>query len=91
MPYVAFIHHELNTGYGISFPDVPGCVSIGDTLEEAIRHGCEALAFHLDGLISDGESVPSPRSIEEVKADDSLVDWRSGADIVLVPALSDRG
>lgn len=91
MRYVAFIHHERGVGYGISFPDVPGCVSIGDTADEAVRQGCEALAFHLEGLISDGESVPSPRSIEEVKADDSLTDWRAGANIVLVPLLLDRG
>ncbi|MCY4094317.1 MAG: type II toxin-antitoxin system HicB family antitoxin [Gammaproteobacteria bacterium] len=91
MRYVAFIHHEQDVGYGISFPDVPGCVSIGDTADEAVRNGCEALTFHYEGLISDGESLPLPRSIEEIKADDSLTDWRYGADLVLVPLLLDRG
>lgn len=91
MRYVAFIHHEQDAGYGISFPDFPGCVSVGDTADEAVRHGCEALAFHCEGLTSDGESLPPPRSIEEIKSDDSLTDWRSGADLVLVPLLLDRG
>ena len=91
MRYVAFIHHEADKGYGISFPDVPGCVSIGRTADEAVRQGCEALSFHFDGLLSDGDSVPTPRTIEEIKADDSLAEWRNGAYLVLVPLLLDRG
>ncbi len=91
MRYVAFIHHELEVGYGISFPDFPGCVSLGNTVDEAVRHGCEALAFHFEGMVSDGDPIPSPRTIEEIKADDELAEWRLGADIVFVPLLLDRG
>ena len=47
MRYVSFIHRDDDTGYGISFPDCPGCVSVGDSVDEAIRHGREALAFHV--------------------------------------------
>ena len=50
MRYVSFIHRDDDTVYGISFPDFPGCVSVGDTVDEAIRHGREALAFHVEGL-----------------------------------------
>ena len=91
MRYVSFIHRDAGSGYGISFPDFPGCVSLGDTVDEAIRNGCEALAFHVEGLCDDGDAVPSPRSIEAIKDDPELAEWRRGADIVLVPLLLDRG
>ena len=91
MRYVSFIHRDDDSGYGISFPDFPGCVSVGDTVDDAIHNGCEALAFHVEGLSGDGEPVPPPRSVEAIKADPGLADWRRGADIVLVPLLLDRG
>ena len=91
MRYIAFIHREEDTGYGISFPDFPGCVSIGNTVDEAVRKGCEALAFHFEGMVSDGEAIPTPRTIEEINADDELSEWRLGADIVFVPLLLDSG
>lgn len=90
MRYVSFIHRD-DAGYGVSFPDFPGCVSVGDDIDEAIRHGSEALAFHVEGLIDDGESIPRPRSIDAIKADPELSDWRREADFVLIPLLLDRG
>ena len=90
MRYVSFIHRE-QAGYGVSFPDFPGCVSVGDTVDDAVRHGSEALAFHVDGLVDDGEAIPSPRSIDAIKADPELSDWRRGADLVLIPLPLDRG
>ena len=91
MRYVSFIHRDGDSSYGISFPDFPGCVSVGDTVDDAIRYGCEALAFHVEGLSDDGEPVPPPRSVEAIKAGPDLADWRHGADIVLMPLLVDRG
>ena len=91
MRYVSFIHRDEGSGYGISFPDFPGCVSVGDTVDDAIRNGCEALAFHVEGMYDDGDAVPPPRSIEAIKADPELAEWRRGADIALVPLLLDRG
>ncbi|MDE0193793.1 MAG: type II toxin-antitoxin system HicB family antitoxin [Gammaproteobacteria bacterium] len=90
MRYVSFIHRD-DAGYGVSFPDFPGCVSVGDTLDDAIRNGCEALAFHVEGLSADGARVPAPRLIDAIKADPELADWRRDADIVLIPLLLDRG
>ncbi|MCY3933613.1 MAG: type II toxin-antitoxin system HicB family antitoxin [Acidobacteria bacterium] len=90
MRYVSFIHRD-DAGYGVSFPDFPGCVSVGDTVDEAVRHGCEALAFHVEGLVADGAPIPPPRSIDAIKADADLADWRRGADFVLIPLLRDRG
>ncbi|MDE0242672.1 MAG: type II toxin-antitoxin system HicB family antitoxin [bacterium] len=90
MRYVSFIHQD-DAGYGISFPDFPGCVSVGDSVDAAVRLGCEALAFHVEGLRNDGERIPPPRSIDAIKADPELADWREGADLVLIPLLLDRG
>lgn len=91
MRYVSFIHRDVDSGYGISFPDFPGCVSVGETVDDAVRQGCEALAFHAEGLSDDGEPIPPPRSIEAIKSDPELRDWHRDADIVLVPLLLDRG
>ena len=91
MRYIAFIHGDEDVGFGISFPDFPGCVSDGDTVEDAIRRGSEALSFHVEGMLGDGETIPAPRSLQSVKADPSLEEWREGADIAFVPLVLDRG
>jgi len=90
MRYVSFIHWE-DASYGVSFPDFPGCVAVGETPDAALRQGCEALAFHVEGLVEDREPIPPPRSIEAVKADPDLADWRNGANIMLIPVLRDLG
>ena len=90
MRYVSCIHRD-GAGYGVSFPDFPGCVSVGDTVDDAVRHGSEALAFHAEGLADDGEAIPAPRSIDAIKADPQLAEWRRGADFVLIPLVLDRG
>ena len=89
MHYVAFIHRDDDTGFGISFPDFPGCVAVGDTVDDAIRHGCEALAFHVEGLREDGAQTPPPRPIDEIEADARLADWQRGADIAFLPLIPD--
>ena len=84
MRYVAFIHHDNEPGFGISFPDFPGCVSDGDTREDAIRRGREALAFHLEGMADDGEAIPPPRSLGQIEAAPELAEWRQGAELVCI-------
>ena len=90
MRYVSFIHRS-KAGYGVSFPDFPGCVAVGDTVDDAIHLGSEVLAFHVEGLAEDGEAIPKPRTIEAIKANPELADWRQEADLVLIPLLLDRG
>ena len=52
-------------------PDVPGCVSAGDTLDEMNAMMREALEFHLEGMLEDGESIPEPTTMTvDLKADD---------------------
>ena len=53
---------EDGGGYLIEFPDLPGCVAVGDTIEETQREIQEAIEFHLEGLRADGLPVPEPTS-----------------------------
>lgn len=68
-PYIALIHKEPESVYGVSFPDLPGCVSAGDTLDEARANAVEALALHLEGMVEDGEAIPEPSTLEQVMED----------------------
>ena len=83
MNYVAFIHRD-DAGYGISFPDFPGCISVGATKEDAMRRGAEALAFHVEGMVEDGLPIPHPRSPRDIDADPDLAEWRQGATLAWV-------
>jgi len=66
--YIAFIETGPRN-YSAYFPDLPGCASAGDTLDETIANAGEALAAHIGLMIEDGDQVPPPRSIEEIRAD----------------------
>ena len=67
--YVALVHKDAGTSYGVSFPDVGGCISAGDTLDEAVANASIALAGHLALMERDGDTIPEPRSIEELRLD----------------------
>ena len=90
MRYVAFLHDD-EPGVGISFPDFPGCVSDGETVDDALRRGAEALSFHVEGMMADGEPIPQPRSLHDIRADKTLAEWRDGATIAFVPLILDKG
>jgi predicted RNase H-like HicB family nuclease len=66
--YIGLIHKEADSDFGVSFPDFPGVVTAGTSLDGARAMAEEALAFHIDGLIADGEAIPEPSSLEEVMA-----------------------
>lgn len=58
-------HYEDNIG--ITFPDLPGCVSNADNLEEAAKCAKEVLALHLFGMEEDGYEIPAPSTIDKIK------------------------
>ncbi len=91
MRYVALVHKDKDSSYGVSFPDFPGCVSAGNTVDEAVANAVEALAFHVQGLEADGDSVPSPRSIEDIRSEKSLRAVLSDATFTYVPLIKDQG
>lgn len=64
--YVALIHKDANSHYGVAFPDFPGVITAGETLDEARRLAEEALTFHAEGMIEDGDPLPEPSSLEAV-------------------------
>lgn len=67
--YIALIHKDADSDYGVSFPDFPGCISAGSTLDEAREMGTEALTFHIEGMIEDGLAIPEPSDLETVMGD----------------------
>ena len=67
--YIALIHKDPESDYGVSFPDLPGCVTAGVDLDDARRMAEEALALHLEGIEEDGEPVPEPSSLEAIMTD----------------------
>ncbi|MFQ5443771.1 MAG: type II toxin-antitoxin system HicB family antitoxin [Nitrospinales bacterium] len=66
MKYLAFIHTEPDKPYWVSFPDLPGCFTCGDTEEEAKKNIPDALETYLTALKEEGIKVPPPRSEEEI-------------------------
>jgi len=65
--YIALIHKEEESDYGVSFPDFPGCVTAGATLEEARKLAPEALELHVRGMVEDGDPVPDPSTLDQVR------------------------
>jgi predicted RNase H-like HicB family nuclease/uncharacterized protein (DUF1778 family) len=66
--YIALIHKDADSDYGVSFPDLPGCVTAGVDLDDARRMAEEALALHLAGMAEDAEPITEPSSLEAVMA-----------------------
>ncbi len=69
MEYIAYLHKDKNSDYGVSFPDFPGCVTAGSSLEEARSMAAEALAFHVAGMRADGETIPKPSTLDDLRGD----------------------
>lgn len=55
-----------NGGYCVTFPDLPGCITEGDTLEEAMFMAKDALELHLYGIEEDNEQIPTPTPPEKL-------------------------
>lgn len=61
--------------FGVIVPDIPGCFSAGDTLEEAYANAKEAIKFHLEGLAEDGEEIPMPTSIDNHRKNPDFTEY----------------
>jgi predicted RNase H-like HicB family nuclease len=72
MEYIAYLRKDKNSDFGVSFPDFPGCISAGSTLEEARRMAAEALAMHVAGMRADGEPIPEPSSLDDLRGDTDM-------------------
>ena len=66
--YIALIHKDSDSDFGVSFPDFPGCVTAGNTIDEAKDRAQEALSGHIETMIEFGEKVPAPSDLENIIA-----------------------
>lgn len=64
MRYAIIIEGEPGN-YSAYVPDLPGCVTVGDTIEEITREMHEAIQFHIEGLQADELPVPEPTTVVE--------------------------
>lgn len=79
--YIAFIHKEAGSGYGISFPDLPGIIAVGDTLDEALAEAGIVLGFAFEDW--EGEP-PAPHTLEQMRADPNLAQDMADAVVAAV-------
>jgi len=61
----AVVIEDAGTNFSAYVPDLPGCVAVGETVEEIEREIQEAIRFHIEGLREDGLEVPPPRTLVE--------------------------
>ncbi|WP_341349679.1 type II toxin-antitoxin system HicB family antitoxin [Clostridium hydrogeniformans] len=59
----------VDNGYSIDFPDLPGCISWGDTLENSLKMSKEALELHLWGMEDDNEEIPNPSLPQNIEVE----------------------
>lgn len=73
MRYPIVLHTDDGARYGVTVPDLVGCFSAGDTLEEAMASAQEAIELHLEGLIEEGHEPPSPGAVAAYQASPDYV------------------
>ena len=71
MRYVALIDGKRGS-YGVVVPDLPGCTSAGRTIDRAYRNAVEAVQIWVKDAVADGEKLPRPRSVEELRTDKEI-------------------
>lgn len=83
MDYIAIIHHDPGSAYGVSFPDLPGCFSAADDEEDIRKMALEAL----DLWFEDNPDAPEPRSIAEIRRE-VAEDLADGAYLMAIPYIN---
>ena len=74
MHYPVVIHKDRTSDYGVTVPDLPGCVSAGVTMDKALAMAREAIELHLEGLIEEGGMAPAPTPIEKLRGNPEYAD-----------------
>jgi predicted RNase H-like HicB family nuclease len=70
--YIAYLHKNKGSDFGVSFPDFPGCITAGKTLDEAHRMAAEALGLHIAGMVEDGDKIPAPSMLDSLADDPAM-------------------
>ncbi|HLP70744.1 MAG TPA: type II toxin-antitoxin system HicB family antitoxin [Rhizobium sp.] len=81
MQIVALVHRE-DGSYGLSFPDLPGCVSAATSLDDLLLDGKEALDLHVEAMLRDGEELPEFRSLQQLQAEPAFGEDFATAELV---------
>lgn len=77
------------TAFGVVIPDLPGCFSAGDSLDEAIAAAEEAAAAWIDAALDEGAAVPRPSSVDDIRAREEFDGWLFGVIEVDLALLDD--
>jgi predicted RNase H-like HicB family nuclease len=72
--YIAVVHKDPKSDFGVSFPDFPGCVTAGSSIDEAKDMAYDALSLHIKGMLEDGESIPPSSKLEDIMSDPDYSD-----------------
>jgi predicted RNase H-like HicB family nuclease len=84
--YIAIVHKDETSCYGVLFPDVKGIFTAGDTLDDAFQQACEVLEFAAESWLEDTASdFPEPRSIDELRQDPDFLEASRDAILMAIP------
>ncbi len=81
---------DAKHAFGAVVPDLPGCFSAGDTLDDALTNAHEAILLHLEGLLDDGKAFPAPTPIQQLQKKRSYHGWTWAVVKVDVSKLGDK-
>ena len=68
MKFIVVLHTDDGQRYGVTVPDLPGCFSGGNTLDDALESVREAVDLHVEGLIEEGVAIPIARTLTQHQA-----------------------
>ena len=74
MRYFPAIIEKSSDGYGVFFPDLPGCTSAGATMQEAALNAEEALQAHINLSVEHGDAIPEPSTLGQIAVDPDVVE-----------------
>jgi predicted RNase H-like HicB family nuclease len=89
--YFAIIHEDRDSAVGVVFPDLPGCFSAGDTLDEAIANAQEALRLYAEAEHAAGRRLPEPRTFSELYRDRAIREEAKGAPFIGIQLATEAG
>ncbi len=78
--------------FGLWVPDMPGCTSMGETVDELLQNAQEALRLWAEDALADCEALPVPRGFEEIAKEPDVAEaLKEGAALAIVPLLIETG
>ena len=86
--YIAFVHKDPNSSFGVTFPDLPGCYGAGDSYEEAIENAKVSLRLYAEAMKDDGNEMPQASKYDSLAGDSTVaIEMKAAAFVIEVPLL----